>query len=147
METSYQFSVINLQKRDEIRQVFKQPYGAVRRKRLPGFTAALPLRQSGQSSSSKLAMGSWINDCASTSKSIFPPLRSISAPAATTRAPASSTTRMASCVEHMLVWSQREAAAQRHHAAGIAFHKECRRSPTGRILRLRQRSSYFLSDD
>src|SRR5260370_2101397 len=99
METSYQFSVINLQKRDEIRQVFKQPYGAVRRKRLPGFTAALPLRQSGQSSSSKLAMGSWISDCASTSKSIFPPLRSISAPAATTRPPASSTTRLPSCLQ------------------------------------------------
>src|SRR6267143_28768 len=31
---------------------FKQHYGAVRTKRLPGFTATLPPRQSGQSSSS-----------------------------------------------------------------------------------------------
>src|SRR6266446_4460390 len=78
-------------------------HNALRTKRLPGFTATLPPRQSGQSSSSYLSMDSWMSDCASTSKSIFPPLRSISAPAATTRAPASSTTRMASSVEPPVV--------------------------------------------
>src|SRR5712664_289414 len=49
--------------------------------------------------------------------------------------------------EHVLVRSQRKPAPQRHHAAGIAFHKECWRSSTGRTLRLGQRSGDFLPDD
>jgi hypothetical protein len=52
MESKFSVSVIRLQKRDEIWQGFNWPYGAVRTKRLPGFTATLPPRQSGQSSSS-----------------------------------------------------------------------------------------------
>src|SRR5882762_6023287 len=53
---SFQFSVFSFQSsvfrggRDWAS--FKKHYGAVRTKRLPGFTATLPPRQSGQSSSS-----------------------------------------------------------------------------------------------
>src|SRR2546421_5937071 len=36
--------------------------------------------------------------------------------------------------ENMLVWSQREAPPQRHHAAGIALHKERRRSTAERTF-------------
>src|SRR6266478_5228425 len=52
LEIAHGKQVLSLQKREQIWQVLNWPYGAVRTKRLPGFTATLPPRQSGQSSSS-----------------------------------------------------------------------------------------------
>src|SRR5260370_34140886 len=49
--------------------------------------------------------------------------------------------------KNMLVGSEREPSSQRHHAAAIALHKECGRSPTARTLQVRQRPCNFLTDD
>src|SRR5881394_1869782 len=102
-------------------------------------------------------MGICRSDCVSTSNSIVPPLRSISAPAAITRPPASSTTWMVSIVEppgphildheDVLLRLDLESAAQRHHPARVSLRKQRRNASSNRAFRLWQRSRNFLSDD